>query len=157
VGAAWGAVGPLGGMLVRRGVPVSKQFAYQVNDSRTLPGGTNVALNSDAMRLAVRLIGYWRYLTDAPDLMALRFAGLPDFSASLGALPMFRGRFSTRSPTPSGQVDIRRFSTASLAPLENRMKTFLDDNNVHRFNEVFHPGIMSHHLFVAELIHEVLD
>lgn len=154
------------GALATAGVPGSKQFAYQVNDPAQLTarGATNVSLNSPAMRA----IGYSRLIADAPAAVAAMGGTVPAFGGTLLPLPA-RGTFSTRSGPPSGMTDIRAFVTANRAAINTivagelgtgGMKRYIDANNLTRLFQSsgpFSPGIMSHHLFVAELAHEIVD
>jgi hypothetical protein len=78
-----------------------------------------------------------------------------------------RGRFTTASPAPAGMTNIHDFARTNAAAIraivrhENDpvtgLKTFIDTNNLIRLGTVFSAGIYSHHLFVAELAHEVVD
>lgn len=161
VGAA-----PVNNALAAARIPGAKQFAYQVNDSAPLSatGATNVALNSPAMRA----IGYSRLIADASAAAAVLGATVPAFPGTLLPLPA-RGSFTTRATPAPGMTDIRTFTTANSAAISaivrgelsaSGMKTYVDANNLTRLfmpSGPFGPGIMSHHLFVAELAHEIVD
>jgi hypothetical protein len=158
--------GPVNAALASAGIPGSKQFAYQVNDPTLLSaaGATNVALNSPAMRA----IGYSRLIADAAAAAAVIGETVPPFSGTLLPLPV-RGSFTTRSAPPASMTDIRAFTTANAPAIAAivrdelkpaGMKTYVDANNLTRLFQAsgpFGPGIMSHHLFVAELAHEIVD
>jgi hypothetical protein len=156
----------LNSVLAAARIPGSSQFAYQVNEPRRLSatGATNVALNSPAMRA----IGYCRLIADARAAAAVIGATVPSFSGTLLPLPA-RGMFTTRSGAPASMTNIRSFVTANRAAINaivssestpSGMKTYIDTNNITRLyssSGPFPAGIMSHHLFVAELAHEIVD
>lgn len=158
--------GPVNQALSAARIPGAKQFAYQVNDGAPLSatGATNVHLNSPAMRA----IGYSRLIADASAAAAVLGATVPAFPGTLLPIPA-RGTFTTRATTAPGMTDIRTFTTANSAAIsaiiaaEHRaggMKTYVDANNLTRLfmpSGPFGAGIMSHHLFVAELAHEIVD
>jgi hypothetical protein len=153
-------------VLFTAGISGDKQFAYQVNVSHQLSarGATNVALNPHA----ARAIGYCRLLADAPIAVPLAGGPVPSYAGSLLPLPP-RTTFTTRPGAPSTMVNINAFATAnrgqigSIVGAEDRpsvgMKSIIDANNLTRMysSPPFSAGILSHHLFVAELAHEIVD
>jgi hypothetical protein len=158
--------GPVNAGLARAQIPGSKQFAYQVNEPTLLSasGATNISLPAPAMRA----IGYSRLIADASAAAAVLGATVPAFPGTLLPLPA-RGTFTTRATPGPGMTDIRTFATTNSAAIntivgsEHRatgMKTYVDANNLTRLFQPagpFDSGIMSHHLFVAELAHEIVD
>jgi hypothetical protein len=162
--------GEANGFLATSAIPGDKQFAYQVNDSTKLSkkGATNVAINPEASRA----IGYSRLLADAAIACPVAGAPVPSFSGTMLTLPP-RTKFTTRKGGGAGMTNINAFASDAankkiIASLTDKkvekgpsgIWTFVKDNNLHRmFNgpKPFSPGIMSHHLFVAELAHEIVD
>lgn len=147
-------------------IPGSKQFAYQVNVGTRLSatGATNIALDAAAMRA----IGYSRLIADASAAARVIGATVPAFTGSTLTLPP-RGTFTTRAAAPSTMTNINAFATANRTAIRSIVsgelatggaKTYIDANNITRLFQPtgpFPPGIMSHHLFVAELAHEIVD
>lgn len=92
-------------------------------------------------------------------------AGLPantrDATTRLLAAIPNRGRFSTRSPTPSGMTDLNGFLSRhrrDLAIVDNAgtgLKPFITANNLD-WGAGYDRHIDAHHWFVAELAHEAV-
>lgn len=146
-----------------RGIPAANTFALNVIDPGRLQarGATNISLPA----LAMRAIGYSRIIQDA--MVTMPSLTIPAaIRSQLLTLPP-RGRFTSRSPAPRGMTNINDFSHTNASSIRSivrgeahrttGLKTFIDDNNLIRLGTVFSAGIYSHHLFVAELAHEVTD
>lgn len=158
--------GNLNAVLRAAGIPGSKQFAYQVNVGARLSatGATNVALGAGAMRA----IGYSRLIADASAAARVIGATVPAFTGTTLTLPA-RGTFTTRTGAPATMTNITAFAAANRATISAILrdelavggaKTYIDANNLTRLfrpTGPFPPGILSHHLFVAELAHEIVD
>jgi hypothetical protein len=162
--------------LASSGIPGGRMFAIRVNDLRTLtvPGAHNTGdqpgkpAKSGSAGLspeAMRAIGYTRIIQDAMTTMPTLV--IPKaVRAQLLTLPA-RGLFSTLSPPPPGMVNIEAYAATNKAAIDaivkhendplSGLKTFIDNNNLIRLGVKFTAGIYSHHLFVAELAHEVVD
>jgi hypothetical protein len=148
------------GVLAGSGIPGSKQFAYQVNVAKKLSakGATNVAISPSASRA----IGYSRLIADLPTTGPMAGTPVPSYSGTLLTLPP-RTKFTTKKG--SGMTDINAFAATNKKLIDSIVKDelsatgafkFIDDNNITRMGS-YPPGIMSHHLFVAELAHEIVD
>lgn len=149
--------------LTRSGIPARNIIALNVVDPGrlTMRGGTNISLPAAAMRA----IGYSRIIQDAMTTMPTLVIPA-SIRAQLLSLPA-RGTFTSRSPVPTGMVNIVDFArthrTAISRIVANEtnpttgLKTFIDSNNLIRLGTAFSAGIYSHHLFVVELAHEVVD
>ena len=156
------AYGTVSTALAGSGVRPNRTVAYNLGGHQlTAPGARNVSLPAGAMRA----IGYSRVIADA----RVRLPGLaipPAISSQLLALPA-RGTFTTKSPAPPGMTNIIDFSNANLPAIrqilahESRpadgLRAFIDANNLIQLGRTFSADIYSHHLFVAELAHEVVD
>jgi hypothetical protein len=149
--------------LAGSGIAGSSMVALNVVDPGRLSviGSRNISLGAGAMRA----IGYTRIIQDA--MVTQPSLAIPaGVSSQLLTLPA-RGRFTTTSPAPAGMTNINDFARTNAAAIraitahENDagtgLKTFIDTNNLIRLGTVFSSGIYSHHLFVAELAHEVVD
>lgn len=151
--------------LAHSAIPGSRMVALNVIDSGrlTVAGARNIQLGAGAMRA----IGYSRIIQDARSTMPT-LSIPPAISAQLLALPA-RGLFTTASPAPAGMTNINDFARTHAKAIqtillqENNpvtgMKPFIDNNNLIRLGvgNLFSSSIYSHHLFVAELAHEVVD
>jgi|LNFM01.1.fsa_nt_gb hypothetical protein len=147
-------------------IPGSKQFAYQVNVGTRLSatGATNIALDAAAMRA----IGYSRLIADTSAAARVIGATVPAFTGSTLTLPP-RGTFTTRAGAPATMTNINAFAAANRTAIRSIVsgelaaggaKTYIDANNLTRLFQPTRPfdaAILSHHLFVAELAHEIVD
>jgi hypothetical protein len=156
------AYGSVNAAINAAGVPGSRQVAYNVTAGTrlTAPGALNIGISENA----ARAIGYSRIIRDAmtasPPLVVP-----PAIASQLLTLPP-RGSFTTHVPPAPGMTDINAFATtnaAAIAAIVNNestptgLKTFIDANNVIRLGRAFGAGVYSHHLFVAEVAHELVD
>lgn len=149
--------------LARSGIAGSSMLALNVVDSGrlTVRGARNIALGANAMRA----IGYTRIIQDA--MVTMPSLNIPaGVRSQLLPLPA-RGRFTTTRPAPAGMTNIHEFARTNASAIQSivahendavtGLKTFIDTNNLIRLGRVFSSGIYSHHLFVAELAHEVVN
>jgi hypothetical protein len=141
------------------------QYAVNLFD---LPGAVNIRLDPHC----VRAIGYTRLVQDS---MVTRptLALPPAITRQLLPLPP-RGGFTAAATSSAGQPNLRadcrprtqtcfcrdqRSAIAAIIRGESNpggLLTFIHANDLTRFGRQFTPGIYSHHLFVAEIVHELV-
>jgi Domain of unknown function (DUF4157) len=166
-------VKPRSQVLVEKGVPAGKIFAYEVNVHKTQTAGVNyTSLPSDGMAA----IGYVRLIQDAmvtqPDLSA-KVAAKPGVATNLGRLKLPPlGDFTTKGV--AGKVNLQKFCTDNKSAIDailasqlggdSGLLTFINDNDVARFNNParsktmkWDQALSAHHFFVAEIAHELTD
>jgi peptidoglycan hydrolase-like protein with peptidoglycan-binding domain len=134
---------------------------YRVNNKNPLAGADVRNLPSGCMRA----IGYSRLIDDArevrpgiviPPVIASQNLALPD-----------RGRFSSASKPSGGRTSIAAFCSSNGARVATILKKendpaaglleFIQREDLLHGMPRFIPGIYSHHLFVAEIAHELVD
>jgi hypothetical protein len=164
---------PVAGALRAGGATARQVIAYGVNTGN-LAGAVNIRLDP----FCVRAIGYTRLIRDAfmtRIVWSLRHASEPlltippAIDSQLLPLPS-RGGFTTSAAPGGGQVSIAAFCTlhrsriATIVGQENTpgrgLLDFIKQNDLVRFGAFrlsFGPGIYSHHLFVAEIAHELTN
>jgi outer membrane protein OmpA-like peptidoglycan-associated protein len=124
-----------------------------------LSGATNIRLDP----LCMRAIGYTRLIQDAT-VTKSSLAIPPAISSQLLPLPA-RGMFTTSATPGAGRVPFQRFCDLYPRKIRTSIKqeldprvgllSFIERNDLTRFCSGFIPGIYSHHLFVAEMAHEL--
>ena len=148
--------------LRRSRIPPNRVIAYGVNTGKLpLAGARNIPLPP----LCMRAIGYSRLIQDA---MVTR-PSLPipgSIRSQLLTLPA-RGCFTTGRASSGCQVNIIDFCNRNRGAINTTtrqednpslgLKRFIDDNDLVRFGQIFDAGIYSHHFFVAEIAHEIID
>ncbi len=147
------------------GIPASRVVAYGVTmGDLPLAGVHNIRLQADC-KGAMRAIGYSRLIQDA--MVTRPLLPIPSVIRSqLLTLPA-RGCFTTSTPTGGCQVNIIDFcrrnkgAIATILRQEEHstagLKRFVDDNDLIRLGVSFVAETYSHHLFVAEIAHEITD
>jgi hypothetical protein len=111
----------------------------------------------------VRLVqeGIARDEVSQSDLSSLPTRTLQATNDLLGVIPA-RGRFSTLTPTPSGQTDLNSWLSSNRTNLmiagstRDGLKSFITAFNLD-WGAGFSPSIDAHHWFVTELAHESLE
>jgi len=145
---------------------------YRINNKNAVTGAKPIRLEPNC----IRAIEYTRLIQDA--IVTQPTLVIPAYIRSqLLSLPA-RGLFTTSSTPSSPQINIPDFcapkSSARAAinaiikdelQLKREPKTrtilfeglcsFINRNDVMRAGQAFSPGIYSHHLFVAEIAHEI--
>lgn len=157
------AYGSVDRALRHSGISGRNMVAFNVVTSHRLSahGAKNISLPASAMRA----IGYSRVILDA---MTIRPSLVIPSAIRSQLLPLPpRGLFTTASPAPAGMTNIIDFARAHRVEIHridhNRdnastgLKHFIDSNNLLLLGMSFTAGIDAHHLFVAELAHEVTD
>jgi len=153
----------------RKAIPSTKVIAYRVI-SRDFPliGVRTIPLSDECMRA----IGYSRLINDAMVTRPLLDIPLTVRRSVLPIPP--RGCFTTKapaeliehrsdvnSPTKCAPVNITKFcddmvKARKIAPALGLAK-FIDDKDLLRIGHPLRPKIAGHHLFVAEVAHEITD
>jgi hypothetical protein len=141
---------------------------YRVMNSLPLAGANVINLEKSCMRA----IGYTRLIQDAMVTRPTLSVPAP-ITGQLLPLPA-RGSFTTSATSRAGQPNIRldckRMQTCFCRDRQSRIDAiirneldrrrglhgFVEGNDLTRFAQSFVPGIYSHHLFVAEIAHELV-
>jgi hypothetical protein len=139
--------------------PARNTLVYKVNVATGVPGATEKVFNS----LCMRAIGYSRLIQNASVTNA-NLVVPSAVRAQLLTLPA-RGCFAFMSRPGSGcLVDVGRFCASNQRAIAriianettaDGLHTFIHANNLFRDPQRYQPGIYSHHLFVAEMAHEL--
>lgn len=113
----------------------------------------------------MRAIGYSRVILNAIATTSPLVVPPAIRSQLLPLLP--RGRFTTSLPEPAGMTNINDFAKAHRAAirqidvnrddLDTGFKHFIYLNNLLQMGISYTLSIDAHHLFVAELAHEIVD
>jgi hypothetical protein len=136
-------------------------IVYRVNVRKQVPG----AVHRDLNPTCVRAIGYTRLIQNAMVTQPLLTIP-PSIRSQLLPIPQ-RGCFrTTPAKALSGcQVNIpdfchrNRVAIAAIIRQETTpdgLHTFVERNNLLRAGHPVSPGIYSHHIFVAEIAHELM-
>jgi len=134
---------------------------YRVNNKNAVIGADVRNLPSECMRA----IGYCRLIDDAREVRPGIAVPSP-VAAQLLPLPP-RSSFSSRATPPSGKTPIGDFCKTNSAAVGRILKQendtrsglleFMLGEGLLRGLRRFPPGIYSHHLFVSEIAHELVD
>jgi hypothetical protein len=135
-----------------------RTLVYRVNVRKKVPRAVHHDLDPGCMRA----IGYTRLIRNA--MITRPYLTIPPaIRSQLLTLPD-RGCFVT-SPTPTGcQVNLGAYCRANPGLIgailrqesgPDGLRTFVDTHDLLRAGHPIHPAIYSHHLFVAEVAHEM--
>jgi outer membrane protein OmpA-like peptidoglycan-associated protein len=158
---------PLVKSLKSRGADV---IHYRINNQKAVAGAKVINIESEC----IRAIGYSRLIEDA--MVTQPTLAIPTYIRSQQLTLPLRGLFTTSTTPSSSQVGIAQFCKTNAAAIKvivqkelqrkrdpktkdivfEGLCSFVNNNDVMRSGTAFSPGIYAHHLFVAEIAHEMV-